>query len=198
MTSNTLWGTVLDGWNGHLFISVYSVNPGVPMEAVWVISRSDRDRAASLPVHSRSIWHTITSMTQTSRQVQQEPLTVSVDDCRIRVQTGEPIIFVDVRRGRRTGLPAPRRSPGPCASSGNISLTSTLSQAQLHCGLLCLNGSGNQHPCGATVTRGRILVSGRFTWRVRCLAAPGWPVRRQRRLSEIEKAWASDEQLATV
>ena len=197
MTFNTLWGTVLDGWNGHLFISVYSVNPGVPMEAVWVISRSDRDRAASLPVHSRSIWHTITSMTQTSRQVQQEPLTVSVDDCRIRVQTGEPIIFVDAR-GRRTGLPAPRRSPGPCALirrhlpyiylvPSTTTLWSTVPEwIRQPAPVWCNSYAGKDTRQWSFYVAGSMPGSARMA----CCA--------QRRLSEIEKAWASDEQLATV
>ncbi len=37
-------------------------------------------------------------MTRTFRDVFQDALSVSVDECRIRVQTGEQITFVDARK----------------------------------------------------------------------------------------------------
>ncbi len=37
-------------------------------------------------------------MARSSRNIGQEPLSLSVDDCRVRVQTGEPTLFVDARR----------------------------------------------------------------------------------------------------
>lgn len=37
-------------------------------------------------------------MRRRSKPVQKEQLTVSVDDCRVRLQTGKPIVFLDARR----------------------------------------------------------------------------------------------------
>ena len=69
--------------------------------------------------------------------VLQEQLSVSVDDCRIRLQTGEPIIFVDARRAEHRpagGLQITGSStdvflisPGqPCLRTSTITSSSTV------------------------------------------------------------------------
>ncbi len=52
-------------------------------------------------------------MARSSRDVGQEPLALSVDDCRVRVQTGEPTLFVDARRAADWAV-APDKIIGAC------------------------------------------------------------------------------------